>query len=273
MTCNSAKVGKRAGIRLSAADVIFVLSMKVLASSFLPPIFLGAPLSAYAQNAARIEAVIPVRPEFTKYADLFAAPSYALVALDNIGASPLTGGRITIQDAASFRYRVVEARFTGRKDAVYRYEGKIEWNLAVTTAALSGVMELDTARLADGTVALKVSFPLAGLLPEELVERIRAKLALIGEPKRQDALLAYLAALQQRIDAAPAPKPTLFELILIDAHNQSIATGSTVREPGDAEPLSDQMFFIVTLAIWFVLVPAALIWRRRWLRRRSGKTS
>ena len=154
--------------------------MKILGITLFALIVLGVSLSAYAQNAARIEAVVPVRPEFAKYRDLFAAPSYALVALDNIRASPLSGGRITIQDAVSFRYRVVEARFTGRKDAVYRYEGKIEWVLAVTTAALSGLMELDTARLAEGTVALKVSFPLVGLLPEELVERIRAKLALIG---------------------------------------------------------------------------------------------
>ncbi len=227
---------------------------------------------AIAQPAeTKIEAQVGVRPEFARHLDVLAAPSIALVALDNIQASPLSGGRITIQDAASFRYRFIEARFAGRKDTVYRYEGKIEWNLAVTTAALSGVMELDIARLAEGTVALKVSFPLVGLLPEELVERIRAKLALIGEAKRQDQLLAYLAELQKRVDAAPAPKPTLFELILVDAHNQSMARGSNVREAGDAEPLSDQMLFIVTLAIWLVLVPAALVWRRRWLKRRSSK--
>ncbi len=218
---------------------------------------------ASAQNPPRIAAEIPVRPAFAKYTDLFAAPSYMLVALDNIQASPLTGGRITIQDAASFRYRMIEGRFAGRAGAVLSYEGKIEWNLAVTTAALSGIMKLDTARLPEGTVALEVTFPLAGLLPEELVERIRAKLALIGEPKRQEQLLAYLAVLQKRIDGAPVPKPTLFELILVDAHNQSMALGSNVREAGDAEPLSDQIALIATLIIWLVAVPALFVLRRR----------
>jgi hypothetical protein len=226
---------------------------------------------ANAQNPPRIAADIPVRQAFAKYTDLLAAPSYVLVALDNIEASPLAGGRVTILDPASFRYRIIEARYAGRKDAVYRYEGRIEWNLAVTTAALSGVMELDTAQLAEGRVGLKVSFPLAGLLPDELVERIRAKLALIGEPKRQDQLLAYLAALQKRIDAAPAPRPTLYELILVDAHNRSMAVGSSVRENGDAEPLSDKALFIVTILIWLVAVPAALILRRRSLARRALK--
>ena len=236
-----------------------------LCATICEPVFAQA--RAANTHSARIEADIPVRVAFAKYTDLFAAPSYMLVALDNIQASPLTGGRITIQDAANFRYRIIEARFAGRKDAVYRYEGKIEWNLAVTTAALSGVMELDTARLAEGAVSLKVSFPLAGLLPDELVERIRVKLALAGEPKRQDALLAYLTALQKRVDAAPAPKPTLFELILVDAHNQSMALGSNVREAGDAEPLSDQIALIATLIIWFVAVPALFVLRRR----RRGK--
>ena len=192
-----------------------------------------------------------------------------LVALDNIQASPLSGGRIIMQDGPSFRYRIIEAKFAGRKDAVFRYEGKIEWNLAMTTATLAGMLELDTARLADGDISLKVSFPLAGLLPDELVERIRAKLELAGEPKRQDALLAYLAALQGRIDAAPMPRSTLFELILVDAHNQSMALGSHVREAGDAEPLTDQLALIATLLVWFVAVPAAFVFRRRRLGRLS----
>jgi hypothetical protein len=223
------------------------------------------------RGAAPFEAQIPARPAFAKYIDLLAAPSYVLVALDNIQASPLSGGRITIQDPRSFRYRIIEGRFAGRKGSLYRYEGKLEWNLAVTTAALAAVMELDTARLADGTVLLRVQFPLAGLLPDELTERIRGKLALLGDMDRQDKLISYLAGLEKRIDAASAPKPTMAELILIDAHNQSIASGSVVREPGDAEPLSDQVALIATLLIWLIAVPATLVLRRRWLTRRAKR--
>ena len=228
-----------------------------------------------AQNPqdARIEVQIPVRPEFAKYIDLLAAPSYVLIALDNIKASPLSGGRVTIQDAASFGYRIIEARFAGSRGTVYRYEGKLEWNLAVTTAALSAAMELDIASLAEGRVSVRVLFPLAGILPSELTERIRGKLAMMGDAGRQDRLLAYLSDLSKRAETARPPKPSLFELILVDAHNQSMALGDTVREPGDAEPLSDQAMLLATLAIWLVAVPAVVVLRRRWLARRAKARS
>lgn len=271
MTNSSASVRNRAYVWFFGNDLILRISVKVLSLALLAPIFLGAAWPANAQNAARIEAAIPVRPAFAEYTDLLAAPSYMLVALDNARASPLSGGRVVIQDVASFRYRIIEGRFTGRQGSVYRYEGKLEWNLAVTTAALTAAVEIDTTRLVDGTVSLRASFPLASLLPAELSERIQTKLALIGDLKRQDQLLAYLAGVRKRMDAAAAAKPTMGELILIDAHNQSMALGSSVREPGDAELLSDQVLLIITLLIWLVAVPAAIVMRRRYLAKNAKR--
>jgi hypothetical protein len=231
-------------------------------------LFVSALVSAQS-NPADIQAQIAVRPEFARYAELLSAPSYALVALDTIQMSPLSRGRMVIQDRASFHYGILEARFVGHQREVYRYEGKVEWNLAVTTAALSAVMELDTTRLPQGIVSMRVSFPLARLLPDQLADRIRAKLSRMGEASTQDQLLVYLAGLQKRIDAAPMPKPSLFELILLDAHNRSMPVGSPLREAGDAEPLSDQIALILTLLIWFVAMPLAFVLRRRYLARRA----
>lgn len=222
---------------------------------------------AYGQDrSAQIQAEIKVRPEFARYTNLLMAPSYLLVAADNIHASPLAGGRISIKDAASFRYRYVQVRFTGTDGAVYRYEADIEWNFALGTATLTALIDLDTSHLSDGRARLRVHFPLAALLPSELIDRIQNKLARLADLNQQDRILAYLARQQARIDSAPAPKPTLFELLLLDEYNQSVTLGSNVREPGDAETLSDQALFLLTVLIWLIAVPAAVVLRRRSLR-------
>jgi hypothetical protein len=199
---------------------------------------------------------LPVRPGFARHLEILTAPSYALVALDNLRANPL-GGRIVVVDAATFRYRMLQASYAGRSGSVFRYEAKIEWNLGVGNAMLPLAIEVDTTRLERGTVSLRVQTPLAAVLPEELVERMRAKAALAADPARQDALLDYLARLEAK--AGTAAGPALFELLLRDAYNQSVNVGASVPELGDAEPLSDQALLLATLFIWVVLVPCGLL--------------
>jgi hypothetical protein len=60
----------------------------------------------------------------------------------------------------------------------------------------------------------------------------------------------------------------VLEKILIEAYNRGTPVATGGREFGDAEPLSEQLALIFTLAIWLVVVPAGLL-ARRWLRSRG----
>jgi hypothetical protein len=211
---------------------------------------------------------IAILPGYSKYIDLFETPPFLFVALDNIGASPLGGGRITILDGGRFRYRIAEASYVGRTGTTFHYEGRIEWNLAVTSAAISVDVELDAAELARGRLGLKASFPMASLLPEELMHRIRAKLAVAGDATRQQKLLEYLDRLDAETAKGTGLKLRLREAILVDMHNQSVALGRPVAEPGDAELVSDQALLLASLGIWIVGIPAAAFLRWRQVHRR-----
>jgi hypothetical protein len=225
------------------------------------------PISAISDSEKQIEVEIPVHPQLAEYIHLLAAPPYMLVALENARASPLGDRRITILDKSSFRMGTALVRFTGGAGSLYQYQGRVEWDLAVTKAALTVLVDLDTARVAQGQVLVRVRFPLAGSLPDGVNERLRAKLMLAADAGRQAQLLAYLQKVKERINDAPSPKPSMYELILADAYNASLPLQDKRMEPGEAEPLSDQLLLIATLSIWLVAILAALLLRRRWIKR------
>jgi hypothetical protein len=71
-----------------------------------------------------------------------------------------------------------------------------------------------------------------------------------------------------RLSKAPgaADPGALGEAILLDAYNRS--GGPAARgDVGDAVPLSEQWMLILTLAIWLILFPAALVVYRPRRRR------
>ncbi len=232
-------------------------------------LFAMVPLSSSAATAQR-EAIrfdLDVLPAAKRYVELAAYPSYLAVALQNNGFSPSQSGRIIIEDGCTLRFKNAVLTFVRQNKSVYHYNAVIEWSIGIAQSKFELPIEADLSRIGEGKVTIRVFPPLAELFPEELTDKIRLKLQSIANLAVQQRILEYFNGLpgsgDGRLDLS-----RLFERIMIDAYNQpAVAPGlSGAREPGDAEPLSDQVLLLITLMIWLV-APLGLLGWRYWRAR------
>jgi hypothetical protein len=169
-------------------------------------------------------------------------------------------------DGHTVQFKNAFLRFSEKKGPLFIYQGKMELEIAKVKTGFNLRTEVDTSEIKKGTVTVRIYTPLAGLLPKPLVDKIEIKIQSLTGEAVQKKMLAYFDDLEKRRPQGSGIAGTL-ELILIQGYN----TGSSVRlgvgrEPGDAEPFSDQILFLATLAIWFIVVPLAALsfylWRR-----------
>jgi hypothetical protein len=120
-------------------------------------------------------------------------------------------------------------------------------------------------------VTVRIFGPLARLPPKPLVDKIEIKIQSLTGEGVQKKNLDYFSNME-KIRPQGSGTAGKLELILIQGYN-TISSGKSGegREPGDAESFSDQILFLVTLAIWFIVVPLAALsfylWRKFKYRR------
>ena len=229
-------------------------------------LLLAAMLPGAAQPANELRFEIPSLPGFERHAHLLERPGYIGVVLENNDLHPTFSSKMLVRD----RGREVEVkqavmRFTGRNAAVYSYEAGV--SLGIGKAAITFPVSVDLSALASGKTIVVAQLPLATLIPDEKRERIDTKARMLANVAAQQKVLDYLDRLAKT--AGPGDAQALIEAILIDAFNRSGAPGMAGHDVGDAVPLSEQWMLLVTLAIWLIVVPAALLIRR--LRRRRAR--
>lgn len=224
-------------------------------------------LAHSAENPSNaLQFVIPVVPGAERHLDLLAYPSYLAVALDNNGITPSDSSRVTIVDGHTLQFKNAFLHFSEKKGPRFIYQAKMEWEIANVKTGINLRTEVDTSEIKKGMVTIRVYTPLARLLPEPLVDKIRLKIQSLTGESVQKKMLAYFNDLEKRRPQGSGTEGTL-ELILVQAYNTSSSARLGVgREPGDAEPFSDQILFLATLAIWFIVVPLAALsfylWRK-----------
>lgn len=235
----------------------------------LPAVILSAVLwlpGASAGDAMNLE--VPVLPEALRHVALLEYPPYLALALDNIGVKLTGSGKITILDANSLRYRGMVLRYVHHNGSVYSYEASLDWGIGTLA------IEADISGLDKGKIGVRIFLPAAKLLPQDVTDRIQLKIRSLADVAMQRKILSYFDDLKKK-SGPSSGMDTIFNLILVQAYNNQAANiGSFAsREPGDAEPLSDQLLLLITLAIWLVIVPAAAVgqylWRKH--RRRPAK--
>jgi len=237
--------------------------MRVLSIAFL----CGGAAFSHAANEIRIE--IPVMPALERYADLLAFPGIFGVALENNGLSPSMSSKLQVKQLG----RVLEIRngalqYKSKKGAIYTYEAALTLNLGVSESKLAFPVTVDLAQFSTGKVVVTAVPPLANLFPSELTDRIRIKASLIANAAAQQKMIEYLDGLAKLAPAGSTGGAVLIEPILIDAYNKgSGPTALGGRNVGEAVPLSEQWMLLLTLAIWFLMVPSYLLVRRMRVRR------
>ena len=125
---------------------------------------------------------------------------------------------------------------------------------------------VDFKEVNKGKLTLSINSSLAGLIPKDLLEKINTKMAFLATMEKQSKIFYYLNGLYVKT-LNSNNLLTIQELILIDAYNQSTTSNTGVREPGDAELISDHFLFFITLIIWFVCLPALVIVIRKFIKK------
>lgn len=201
-----------------------------------------------------------------------AYPSYLAVALENNGIKPSNTGRVKIVDGKTLQFRNALVQFIEQKGTVYRYQGRVEWDLGVKQVAFTVPAEVDTASLSSGKLTVRVYPPLAKLFPQALLDRVGLKIQTLADTEVQKKMLGYFDGLAKQNRNSEPRIDGMLNQILVEAYNGSNRQGVSCAEPGDAEPLSDQLLLFASLLIWFVVGPVFIwLYFRAKRRRLSGE--
>jgi hypothetical protein len=214
---------------------------------------------------------IPVLQDARRHIGLLEYPAYLAVALDNAGMGLSRSGKITIwDDGKALQYKTATLRFVENRGPVFRYAVSVDWGLGMVQTSFKLPVEVDISSLEKGQVNVRVFPPFAKLFPQELTDRIQLKIQTLADISLQKKMLDYFDGLEKK--RTPGSKiESVANLILIQAYNlQAANAGDYVpREPGDAEPLSDQLLLLITLTIWLVIVPLVALGRYLWRKYRK----
>jgi hypothetical protein len=232
------------------------------------------PLYAAPAKEDALQFDIPIVRGAEKYLDLLEYPAYLVVALENNGISTSNMGRPTLIDERTIQLKNATLRYTGKKGAVYAYTSSLDWDFAFRHLKFEVPVELDTSSLSKGNIRVRVFLPLANLFPEALVKRIRMKIQILSGPEVQKRMLGYFDDLSKNTGPASGLQGLFTKIMLQSYSTPADVGGAYAREPGDAEPLSDQAYLLATLAIWLIIGPVSItaffFWRSRKNRDRKS---
>ena len=229
---------------------------------------------AASSNDGALKFDIPVVQGAEKYLELLEYPAYLLVALENNGIKTSNMGRPKLVDEKTVQLKTAMLHYVEKKGAIYKYTGSLEWDNPVKHMKFEMPIEIDTSSVLSGNIKVSVFLPVVNFFPDVLVERIRIKIHMLTGPEIQKQMLAYFADLEKKNDPSVGLHGLLSSIMLQSYDVTSYPGGlCTLREPGDAESLSDQAYLFATLAIWFVILPALvasfIFWRKRKRKRKS----
>lgn len=205
---------------------------------------------------------LPVLPELQRHFYLLENPAYLVLVLENNGMGLSLSSKPVLRGRTGFSIRNLTVQFSGKSDSVYRYAATLKLSVAGVETEINVPAEVDVSGADSGSVVVKAYPPMAGIIPQVLLERVDFKLKLIADLARQGEILRYLENLPQRLPAA-GPLDARLEAILTEAYNRSTVVVVPARDNGGATPLSEQIALILTIAIWLIAVPVVMVLRYR----------
>ena len=221
--------------------------------------------AAAAENEIRLD--LPVLPAVRQYIDLLPYPAYLALAMENNGIGLAQARRLEVLDGHGVLIRNIIVKFVRRNGPMFSYEATVDWP-GFSTEAFRVPVDIDVSDVPGGRVRIALRPPLAKLVSQEIIDRIQLRIQLLADLAAQQKVIAYLDSISA--GSREGARGAMFERILIDGYNRGRAGTPAGKEPGESEPLSDQLLLIVTLIIWLVIVPMALL-LRRWRHRRPSK--
>jgi hypothetical protein len=206
---------------------------------------------------------VPVVPDVVRHVDMLTVPAYLALALENNGFQPSMSSRLVVKDRQTFQIKDGFVRYKGKKGAIYSYDAGVFVSLGITDKEITVPVEVDTSTIRTGKLLVSAYPPLADILPNELIDKIEMKVASLASLPVQRKILTYLDDLTEREDAKVRGFDGVLEAIAFEAYNKSDKRTLGRSNSGEAEPLSDQVLLLLTVAIWLIGFPVFLLVVRR----------
>jgi hypothetical protein len=204
-----------------------------------------------------VEFEIPVIGGAERYLELMEHPAYLVVALENNGITASRSGKLNlvseerIQSNERFSFY-----FHQKKGTIYFYNAVLEWDTPIKHFTFDVPIQVDTvAFVKKGTMRVIFNLPMGEVFPDQLTNRIKEKIEGLTDPNIQKLILANFDELMKK-QGRDGSIAKLKSQLMFQAYNRQIESVSVasaiIREPGDAESFSDQVYFFGTLGIWLI---------------------
>jgi len=223
---------------------------------------------AASHNDGSLQFEIPIETDAVKYLEFLEYPAYLVVAFENNSIKTSNIGHPKLVDERTVQFKKATLHFSERKGMVYFYKGSIEWVAPLKSLTFEVPVEIDTSAVSKGNIRVNIFFPLANIVPDALVQRIKLKVQAMSALAIQRKMLIYFNDLSKKT-TSDSKLQSMFPIIMFQAYNAPSDSGGVCppREPGDAESLADQAYLLATLVIWLIIVPATIAvfvyWRKR----------
>ena len=228
-----------------------------------------AVLFADEENDGSLEFKIPIVPGANNYVEFLSSPAYLLVAMQNNGINPSNQGQAVLVDSKTVQMNMLELKYLEKIGSTYFYNVDLTWESAIKTFVFHIPVEIDTDEMSAGSITARFFVPFASYFPEEFVTRLRNRIAFFSASELQYRLLDYLDNLRATIEPAlgfsDLSEALMLQSFSIRPHLLTTAD-CVIPEPGDSVSLKEQLALIVTIFIWFVIIPLSFFGKWAWNR-------
>lgn len=218
-----------------------------------------------------------LNPQFEKYLSLLAEPGFLVAILENenvkfrdIERFEMKGkGELKIIRSVPEPLKYIDIHFLGRTPQGLRYRVGALWNLKLFEKLSGASVEIITKDIKEGKVAVVVDLTGVPNVVRNLISSsVNSQNIKPINPEIQGILLAYL---NQLGSAAQGPfELTLYqrEKILLDHYN-TISRNVTQASSSGGGGGAGQIYLVLTLFIWLILVPSGFLVIWGWCRFRK----
>ncbi len=234
--------------------------------------FPNTTLAENSKSSGVFEFQVQVVPGVERHLEILEYPPILVAALENNGIRSSNSGRIIIRDLHTIEFKNTQLKFLKRVENVFHYQMSYDLVLLAEKKRINLLMEVDASQVTNGKINVTMHFPYLQMILQNITDRIEMKILSLTPESYQKKVITYLDALANK-----QPKPPqihgLISSILVDSYNlpaQTTAQG-LAKQPGDAEPVGDQLLLIATIIIWGVMLPGMFLVIFLWRKRRFKK--
>lgn len=194
-----------------------------------------------------------------RFVDILEYPTYLAIALQNKAFRVADLYEVKIKDYQTFESKGTELKFIKRTGDKFFYQIKLGWSIIYGKALPSLTMVVDASELRNKVVTVTISSSFVKYLPENVRERISAKIQKISSEDKQLEILKYFNELS-RASYRHNELQGILSGIMIDAYNMHISdNGQIYKADIKSSQLNNYSVFIYIVTAFLIIIPIYML--------------